>query len=83
MKEKCERHPGMGHVGIWLEITDDNDTSAEQKHGSQGSAWGMLRREKVPQGVRRSAGPVLHTPAWDYQDHLYRPYKPDAQVILQ
>ena len=51
----------MGHVGIWLEITDDNDTSAEQKHGSQGSAWGMLRREKVPQGVRRSAGPVLHT----------------------
>ncbi len=55
----------MGHVGIWLEITDDNDTSAEQKHGSQGSAWGMLRREEVPQGVRRSAGPVLHTPVWD------------------
>lgn len=51
----------MGHVGRWPENSDDNDTFAEQKHGSQSSVWGMLRREKVPQGVRRSAGPVLHT----------------------
>lgn len=51
----------MGHVGRWFENSDDNDTFAEQKHGSQSSVWGMLRREKVPRGVRRSAGPVLHT----------------------
>lgn len=62
----------MGHVGRWFETMDDNDTFAEQKHGSQSSIWGMLRREKVPQGVRRSAGPVLHTPVGDFQDHLCR-----------
>lgn len=28
----------------------------------QGSVWGMVQRERVLQGVRRPAGPVLHTP---------------------
>lgn len=72
----------MSHVGIWLETTDDNDTSAEQKHGSQGSAWGMLRREGVPQGVRRFARPVLHTPL-EITRITFVPYKLDAQVVLQ
>ena len=73
----------MGHVGRWLETKDDNDTFAEQKHGSQSSVWGTLRRGKVPQGVRRSARPVLHTPAGDYRNHLCRQQKLNAQVTPQ
>ena len=34
----------------------------EWEKGSQGSAWGMLQRERELQGVRRPAGPVQHTP---------------------
>lgn len=28
----------------------------------QSSVWGMVQRERVLHGVRRPAGPVLHTP---------------------
>ncbi len=28
----------------------------------QSSVWGMVQRERVLYGVRRSAGPALHTP---------------------
>ena len=54
--------PAWDIGGGYSESLNDNDTLLKRKHGNQGSVWCMLRRDRVPQGVRRSAGPVLHTP---------------------
>ena len=54
--------PAWASGGRKPESLDDNDTFAYRKHGNQGSVWDMLQRERVLQGVRRPAGPVLHAP---------------------
>lgn len=54
--------PAWATDGRWLENLNDNDTSAEKENSSQGSAGGMLQQDRVLQGVRRSAGPILHIP---------------------
>ena len=62
------RRKNMSSILTWAdggrkpENLDGNDTSAESEQSSQGSAWGMLQQERVLQGVRRPARPVLHTP---------------------
>lgn len=38
---------------LWMESPDDNDTSAVKNYGGRALARGMLRRGRVPQGVRR------------------------------
>lgn len=55
MKEKYERP--------FDELSNDNDTSAIKSYGSQVLTWGMLRRERVPQGVMWLVRPVPHTPS--------------------
>ena len=49
----------------------------KRKQGNQGSVWCMLRRDRVPRGVRRSAGPVLHTPI-----HTGERKKPNQAYIV-
>lgn len=40
--------------GRQSENLDGNDTSAESEQSSQGSAWGMLQRERVLQGAGKT-----------------------------
>lgn len=42
--------------------SDDNDTLAVKSYGGRALARGMLRRERVPQGVMWPVRPVPHTP---------------------
>lgn len=69
-RNRNRRRKSMSGTPAWAsggrkpESLDDNDTFAYRKHGNQGSAWDMLQRERVLQGVRRSArtGPTYSVP---------------------
>ena len=45
-----------------IEKPDNNDTSAVKNYCGRALARGMLRRERVPQGVMWPVRPVPHTP---------------------
>lgn len=51
------RLPVAGSLKVWMIMIP-----LLRKHGNQGSAWDMLQQDRALQGVRRSAGPVLHIP---------------------
>ena len=69
-RNRNRRRKSMSGTPAWVsggrkpESLDDNDTFAYRKHGNQGSVWDMLQRDRVLQGVRRSArtGPTYSVP---------------------
>lgn len=48
--------------GLFDELPDNNETSAVKNYRSRMLTRGMLRRERVPQGVMWLVRPVPHTP---------------------
>ena len=49
--------------GLFDELPDNKETSAVKSYGSRVLTRGMLRRERVPQGVMWPVRPVPHTPS--------------------
>ena len=49
--------------GLFDELPDNNETSAVKNYRSRMLTRGMLRRERVPRGVRWPVRPVLHIPS--------------------